>query len=211
MSRYSLGARQGALVSILLLAVAWPVKLAAQAQGAYQVDTKASHVEIHLFRSGFLSMLGSNHLISLTHFSGAAELSADKPWWVRMLGDATSLKVLDPGASESDRREVADILLGPTQLDVKRYPSIKLQSSSIVPGRQAEQWRLLANVTLHGVTRQVEFPLDCQEDGNQLRVRGKANLHLRDFNIKPFSTALGAYQVKNVFAVTYDITLKRNR
>lgn len=197
------------MLSILLLAVALPAELAAQVQGAYQVDTKASHIEIHLFRSGFLSMLGSNHLISLTHFSGTAELSKDKPWWVRMLGKATSLKVLDPGASESERREVANTMLGPTQLDVKRYPSIKLQSSSIVPGQQAKHWRLLANVTLHGVTRQVEFPLNCRENGNRLHVRGKADLHLRDFNIQPYSTALGAYQVKNIFEVTYDITLKR--
>ena len=208
-SRVPLGAQGFLSASILLLAALWPVGLRAQVQGAYRIDTHASHVEIHLFRGGFLSMLGSDHLIALTHFSGTAQLSDDQPWWVLMLGEATSLTVLDPWASPSDRREVAETMLGPTQLDVKHYPSIKLQSSSIRPGQQADDWRLLADVTLHGVTRQVEFPLDCQQDGDRLRVRGKTDLHLRDFNIQPLSVALGAFKVKDVFEVKYDITLQR--
>jgi len=208
-SRVPLGAQGFLSASILLLAVLWPAGLAAQVQDTYRIKTQASHVEIHLFRSGFLSMLGSDHLIALTHFSGTARLSGDQPWWVLMLGEATSLTVLDPGSSESDRREVAETMLGPTQLDVKHYPSIKLQSSSIRPGPQADNWRLLADVTLHGVTRPVEFPLDCQEDGDRLRVRGKTNLRLRDFNIKPLSVALGAFKVKDVFEVKYDIILQR--
>jgi len=173
------------------------------------VDSKASRIEIHLFKGGFLSMLGDDHLIALTHFSGTAQLSGDNPWWVRLLGEAASLTVLDPGASASERQEVANTMLGPDQLDVEHHPAIKLQSSSILPGRQEPHWRLLAEVTLHGVTRQVEFPLDCLETGDRLRVRGKKDLQLRDFNIQPISRALGAFRVKNEFEVTYDITLER--
>jgi len=187
----------------------WPPRISAQNPGSYRVDSKASRVEIHLFKGGFLSMLGDNHVIALTSFSGTAQLSDDKPWWVRMLGDAASLTVLDPGASASDRQEVADTMLGPSQLDVKHYPAIKLLSSSILPGQQSSNWRLLAEVTLHGVTRQVEFPLDFQETGDRLRVRGKKDLRLRDFNIQPISKALGAFRVKNEFEITYDITLER--
>jgi polyisoprenoid-binding protein YceI len=154
-------------------------------------------------------MLGDDHLISLAHFSGTAQLLDGKPWWVRMLGEAASLTVLDPWASTSERREVADTMLGPSQLDVKHYPSIKLRSSSILPGQQSAYWRLLADVTLHGVTQRVEFRLDCQQTGDRLRVRGKKDLCLRDFNIQPISRALGAFKVKNEFEVTYDITLER--
>ena len=197
------------MAAILLLAMAWPPRLSAQVPGSYQVDSKASRVEIHLFPGGFLSMLGDDHLIALTGFSGTADLSSGKPWWVRMLADAASLTVLDPWASRSTRREVEDTMLGPQQLDVKHYPSIRLQSTSIIPGPQATDWRLLAQVTLHGVTRQIEFPLDCEQSGDRLRVRGEKDLRLRDFNIQPLSRALGAFRVKNEFEVTYDITLER--
>jgi polyisoprenoid-binding protein YceI len=201
--------RRFPLAFIPLLAILWPARLPGQAPGSYRVDTKASHIQIHLFKGGLLSILGDDHLIDLANFTGTAQLAGDKPWWVHMLGEAASLTVLDPWASASDRREVADTMLGPDQLDVKHYPAIKLQSSSILPGQQEPHWRLLAEVTLHGVTRQVEFLLDCQETGDRLRVRGKKDLHLRDFNIQPISRALGAFRVKNRFEISYDITLER--
>ena len=194
---------------LLLLAMVRPGSLSAAPPGSYRVDSKISRVEIHLFKGGFLSMLGDDHVIALMNFSGSAHLLDGKPWWVQMLGQAASLTVLDPWASASERQAVADTMLGPDQLDVKHYPAIKLQSASILPGQQEPNWRLLAEVTLHGVTRQVEFPLDCLETGDRVRVRGKTDLRLRDFNIQPLSKALGAFRVKNVFEVTYDITLER--
>jgi polyisoprenoid-binding protein YceI len=209
-SRVSFGARAFPLISFLLLAMVWPARTSAQVPGSYRVDTKASHVEIHLFPGGFLSGLGDNHLIAITHLTGSAQLSGNNPWWVRMLAEADSLKVLDPWGSKSSRQEVEDTMLGPDQLDVKHFPSIKLNSTSIVPGQQATDWRLLAEVTLHGVTRQVEFPLDCQQIGDQLHVRGKKDLRLLDFDIQPISKVFGAVKVKNEFEVTYDITLDRN-
>ncbi len=193
----------------LLMAATWPARAAAQSSGSYQVDSKASHIEIHLFKGGVLSALGDDHLIALASFSGTAQLGDGKPWWVRMLAKAGSLTVLDPGASPSERQEVADTMLGPNQLDVKNYPAIKLRSSSIIRREDSPTWSLLAEVTLHGVTRQVEFPLDCQENGDRVRVRGKKDLRLRDFNIQPYSAAFGAFRVKNEFEVTYDITLER--
>lgn len=209
LDRESKAAQRVLLAFVSLLAMMWAADLPAQIPGSYQVDTAASHIEIHLFRGGFLSMLGDNHLIALEGFSGTAQLLDGKPWWVHMLAEAKSLMVLDPWGSASERREVTDTMQGPSQLDVKRYPLIKLQSSSIVAGQQESDWRLLAELTLHGVTRRVEFLLDCQQNGDRLRVRGKKDFRLRDFNIQPFSMALGAVKVKNEFEVTYDITLER--
>jgi polyisoprenoid-binding protein YceI len=197
------------LAFVPLLAMMWAADLSAQIPGSYQIDTAASHIQIYLFRGGFLSMLGDNHLIALEGFSGTAQLLDGKPWWVRMLAEAQSLTVLDPWGSTSERRDVTDTMRGPSQLDIQRYPLIKLQSTSIVHGQQVSDWRLVADLTFHGVTRQVEFLLDCQQTGDRLRVRGKKDLRLRDFNIQPISRGLGAVKVKNEFEVTYDITLVR--
>lgn len=157
-----------------------------------------------------MGALTDNHLVVLHSFSGVAELPQASPWRLEMQGQAASLKVEDPGSSEADRKEVQETMDGPDQLDVIQYPLLKLHSLSFQPTQQDTVWRLLADVTLHGVTRQEEFSLDCQQTGDRLHVRGEKMLLLRDFDIKPMSRVFGAIKVENGFKVTYDIVLENN-
>lgn len=193
----------------LAVLIACPYQLLAQIAGTYRVDTKESHVEIHLFKGGFLSSFGDNHLIALTRFSGMADLSRTDPWKAELSGYAASLKVIDPWGNPSERKEVQDTMLGPDQLDVSHFPMIDLRSLSFDPTGQDTTWHLVADVKLHGVTRKEEFSLDCHQIGDKLRIRGKKMLNLTDFNIQPYSRAFGAVKVRNGFEVTYDIVLDR--
>ena len=68
---------------------------------------------------------------------------------------------------------------------------------------------MLADLTLHGVRRQVELPLRWVQDGDRLQVRGSRRLLLRDFNIEPPRVAMGTIKVRNEFEVVYDLTLQR--
>jgi polyisoprenoid-binding protein YceI len=192
----------------LWLAAAWSGQLLAQGPGVYPINMKASHIEILVYKAGFLSGLGDNHQIALTHFSGFAELSKTQPWQAEVTAEAGSLKVVDPRASASQRREVQATMLGPRQLDVNHFPLITLRSLIFTPTGQDTIWRLKANLTLHGVTRPVEFSLACHQSGDNLRVQGKKMLRLRDFGIEPYSRALGAVRVKNEFEITYDVDLE---
>lgn len=203
--------RRAALSSmvVLMLATVGSIPLLGQISGTYQVITKESHVEIHLFKGGFLSALGDNHLIALTRFSGTAHLSKSAPWTAEMSGYADSLKVIDPWGSSYERKEVENAMLGPEQLDVGRYPMIKLRSLSFDPTSNDTTWHLEADIKLHGVVRKETFLLDCHQNGSQLHITGKKMLKLTNFNIQPFSRAFGAVKVKNEFEVTYDIILDR--
>ncbi len=183
--------------------------LPAQESGSYRVNTKESKIEIHLFKGGFLSMLGDDHLISLTRFTGKADLSKTDGWTADLSGDAASLKVIDPWGTPSERQEVEDTMLGPQQIDAGHFPSIELHSLSFDPMDHETVWHLVANVKLHGVTRKVQFSLDCLENGDKLQIRGKKMFKLTDFNIQPYSAALGTVKVKNDFLVTYDVFLDR--
>lgn len=182
---------------------------AAQTPGAYRIDPRASHIEIHVFRTGLLGGLGDNHIIVLERFSGTANASAGKSWQIQVTGDAASLKVVDPGASESTRQRIEEKMLGPSQMDAAHYPAIELQSRSAAPGDAKDSWRLLADVTAHGVTRQVDFPLTWSESPGQIHVHGKQTLRLRDFGIEPIRLGLGTVKVKNEFELVYDLVLKR--
>jgi len=183
--------------------------LAAQVSSSYRVNPQESKIEIHFFKGGFLGVLGDNHLIALTQFSGRANLTRTDGWTADLSGDAASLKVIDPWGNPSERKEVQDIMLGPQQIDVGRFPSIELHSLSFDPVDHDKIWHLVANVKLHGVTRKAQFSLDCHEIGDKLQIQGKKRFKLTDFNIQPFSAAFGAVKVKNDFLVTYNVILDR--
>jgi len=119
------------------------------------------------------------HVIVLGTFSGTAEASAGGPWRVHVLGESVSLQVVDPGASTSTGEEVQQTMLADPVLDRSRFRTIELQSRSLVPGETGRSWRMLADLTLHGVTRQVEFPLSWEQEVDRLRVHGSRKLLLK--------------------------------
>ena len=199
------------------LALALPLAAVAPAQtpGAYRIDPRASHIELHVFRTGLFGGLGDNHIIVLERFSGTANGAAGQAdatgaaWQVQITGETASLKVVDPGASEKNRREIQEKMLSPSQLDAARYPTIELHSLSTAPGVAPDALRLQADVTVHGVTRQAEFPLTWREAPGQMHIEGKQTLRLRDFDIEPIRLGLGTVKVKNEFELVYDLVLKR--
>jgi polyisoprenoid-binding protein YceI len=196
-----------------LLVLAWffaaPTLLPAQGEGSYRVNRKESRIEIQLFRGGLLAGLGDNHLSILNRFSGKADFSPADGWTAELRGESASLEVIDPWGNAADRKEVQDTMLGPTQLDVKNFPAIKLRSVSFSPTDHDAAWRMVGDVELHGVTRREQFSLDCHQIGDKLQIRGRKTFRLTDFNIQPGSAAFGTVKIKNEFEVTYDIVLDR--
>jgi polyisoprenoid-binding protein YceI len=181
----------------------------AQAPGSYRIDPQSSQIEIRVFRSGLLGGFGDNHLIILGVVSGAAQALAGGSWQVNVLGESGSLRVLDAGATNSTRAQVQQTMLGTAVLDVARYKTIELQSRSLTLDKASRSWHMLADLTLHGVTRQLEFPLRWEQEGGRFQVRGSTKLLLRDFNIEPPRVAMGTIKVRNDIDVVYDITLQR--
>lgn len=197
------------LFLLLALLIGGPETLSAQVSGAYRLNPTESKIEIHLYKGGFLGTFGDNHLIDLTRFTGNANFSKTGGWTAELTGDAASLKVIDPWGNPTERQEVQDTMLGPQQIDASHFPSIELHSVSFDPVDHDTVWNLVANVKLHGVTRKVQFSLNCHENGNKLQIQGKRMFKLTDFNIQPYSAALGTVKVKNDFLVTYDVILDR--
>jgi polyisoprenoid-binding protein YceI len=192
-----------------LVAIAFTGICFGQAPGLYRIDPAASKVEIHVFRSGFLSALGDNHRIALRRLTGTAEGDSVKGWKVHVVGETASLGVLDPDSSPSTREEVQRTMLGPEQMDVQRFPKIEIESTAARLAKDKQTWTLETDLTLHGVTRQVDFPIAWNQAGDTLHVTGKKSLRLRDFNIEPINRGLGAVKVRNDFEVDYDIALRR--
>jgi polyisoprenoid-binding protein YceI len=203
--RWRANRRAWRLALLLLLSIA-AENARGQIPGIYRINPALSRIEIHVYRAG---ILGDNHLILLRRFSGFAESKDGQSWAVQVIAEAGSLEVADPGASIATRRRIQTTMLGPKQMDVARFPQIKLESRSVEPAGSAGRWRILSVLTMHGTSRDVEFPISWQQRGRRLRVRGEKVLELRAFRIQPISLAFGALRVRNKFEVGFDITLER--
>jgi polyisoprenoid-binding protein YceI len=178
----------------------------AQSPGLYYIEPGKSRIEVHVYRAGFL---GDNHWVVLKRFSGSAESPDGKSWKVHVVAEAGSLRVMDPGSSAGTRAEIQRTMLGPKQLDVTRFLRITLDSQSLKPGPSPGTWRMIATLTLHGVSRQEDYLISWQQKGKELDARGQKELRLTDFQIKPIRLAFGAIRVKNEFDVNFDVTLER--
>jgi polyisoprenoid-binding protein YceI len=198
-------------IAVLVVVLYWLGAGRSQAQtaGFYQVDPQGSRVEIRVFRSGFLAPLGDNHEIILKRFSGTLAGDFRQGWKVRVEAEVASLEVLDPDASAPVRAEIQKTMLGPTQMDVQRFPTIELRGWTQGPARKEGTWMVLADLTVHGVTQRVQFPVNWTEQGKMLRVQGAQFLRLTDFGIVPIRRALGAVRVRNQFEVDYNLALHR--
>lgn len=204
------GTPVGRILALLLAVVAAGV-CKAQTPGTYRIVPHASRIEVHVFRGGMLAALGDDHLIVIGDFSGSATGNREGSWQVSVRAESASLRVADPGISDSTRQKIQSTMRGPAQLDVKRYPSIELRTRSVRAGQTPHTWRLETALSLHGVTRTVEFPVDWTQDSDRLEVKGKARLRLRDFGIEPIRKGLGTVKVKNEFEVVYNIVLRESR
>jgi polyisoprenoid-binding protein YceI len=98
-------------------------------------------------------------------------------------------------------------MLRPEVLDAARYPEIVVRSASIEGS--FEQPRVRSAITIRGVTRTWETPVQMQRTGSRIAVSGSFRLRQSDFDIAPFSVAGGAVQVADEIDVRFRLVAAR--
>lgn len=166
-------------------------------QQARQIDPQKSMMTVRVYKSGLFSALAHDHEISAPITSGTFDESTPS---VNLSLDSRKLRVMDKEASEKDRAEIQQTMLGPKVLDSENFPEIRFQSTHIE--RRAEnKWLVSGDLTLHGQTR----PVRVEVEGNQGRYRGSSSLMQKDFGIEPVRIAGGTVRVKNEVRVEFEI------
>ena len=186
------------LTSLFLLAMACHV---AAAQAA-DVDTGRSSLKVKVEKTGLFSAFAHNHTIEAPLASG--RLDAEKRTAV-LTFNTKEMKVLDEGVKDSERADIDQTMKSDKVLDVQHFPEIHFVSTSITP-QEAGRFQVRGNLTLHGTTRPVEFPISFSKD----RYSGSVKLKQTDFGIAPVSIAGGTVKVKDVIEVVFDIVPGRN-
>ncbi len=187
----------------------------------YVVDPAVSEVRVLVWRDGPLSAVGHNHVL-IAPVSGkvlVGETAAGSGF--DLVIDANDFKV-DPAearAEEGDefgseisdkaRRGTRENMLGPDVLDVERHPRIAIRSVSL----SGPRWNpgVVAQLTLHGVTREIEFPAAVFLQGDTLTVIAQFSIRQSEFGIEPFSVFGGGLSVRDAIDVRVKLVARNGQ
>jgi polyisoprenoid-binding protein YceI len=162
------------------------------------IDTQKSTLTIHVGKSGVFSGFGHEHEVRAPIHSGTAD-TGSRPA-VEIHVDARALRVIDKDASEKERAEVQQTMLGPEVLDSERHQEIVLKSTAAESTGQA-RWTLHGNLTLRGQTQPVTVHVTLK-DGHYT---GEATVKQTDFGIKPPGKA--GVRAKDEVKIVFDVQL----
>ncbi|MGB8652394.1 MAG: YceI family protein, partial [Mycobacteriales bacterium] len=160
---------------------------------------------------GRAARLGHDLTIALTSWECRASLNGDGPVTVELRADLPSLDVVrgDGGLkplSDKDKRTIRDNAL--RTLHTVPYPQVVFTSTSVEPTRSG--WRVIGDLTLHGVTRQVAVDVAVDDTGEgQQRLTATAAVMQSQHGIRPYSAMLGGLQVKDKVEVRVEAVVPR--
>jgi polyisoprenoid-binding protein YceI len=180
------------------------LSLLAAGPRTFAVDPAASRAMIEVGKAGAFSFAGHTHEVEAPIASGVVHLDAEMPARsdVRLEFNAAAMRVTGKGESADDAAKVQQTMLGEQVLDVKKFPAITFESTS-VDARNNVTGRL----TIHGVTRPVTALVALKVDGAALTATGTFTIKQSDFGIKPISIG-GVVKVKDELALTFSITAR---
>ena len=184
--------------------------LNAQDATTFALDAGASHVVVHVDKSGLLSFAGHTHEVALPVASGSVMVDSSdlSHSTVHLVFDATSFKVTGRGEPADDVPDVQRTMESAAVLDVSRFPRVTFESHAIeVLGRHGDRvnLRITGDLMLHGVTKPATTEVSATVAAGRLTATGMLKVKQSDFGIEPVTAGAGTVRVKD--EVTVEFTL----
>ncbi len=197
-------------VALLALPALAGSPLGTSGQTTYTIDPAASHVVVHVDKSGLFSFAGHAHEVAAPVATGTIVVPPGNPAQsaVRIEFDAAALKVTGKGEPAGDVPDVQRTMESDRVLDVARFGRITFVSRTIDmlgPASPHLRLRLAGDLTLHGVTRpsMVEVNVDILPD--RLTATGTLTIRQTAFGIEPVTAAGGTVRVKDEVEVEFTL------
>ncbi len=179
----------------------------------YVIDAKASKFFAHGLRGGLFWFKGHEHVIQVKEFGGEATITTGSivPATLQVTAQAGSLEETSAAFTQQQKeiinKELREIVFHPEQ-----YPEISFRSTDVEveskKGGEAEV-EIKGNLTLHGVTRQIEIPAKVTMNGDTVRAVGKFTIDRGDFKVKATSAFHGLVRVRNTVRLEFDVVARR--
>ena len=200
--------RMHASLAIVVIAAAGALVLQAAGPRTFAVQPEQSRALIDVGKAGAFSFAGHTHEVEAPITSGIVHLDADAPSHndVRLEFNAASMRVTGKGESADDVPKVMQAMMSEMVLDVRRYPAITFESTSVTAkgSGAALDLSVTGKLTIRGTTQNVTAPVAVKVGGDRLTATGKFVIKQTDFGITPISVG-GVVKVKNELNITFTI------
>ena len=182
----------------------------------YQLDSAGSELTVHVFKSGLFSGFLHDHLFVPQQWSCTVEFDAAhlEAFRAQLSVATASLRDNQPKLSAEDRAKVESQVASPEVLDATRFPEIRFTADRLVASADKTeelQGTVFGKLSLHGVTRPMDFPVRVWRRGDARVVLGKVSFNQSDFGISPLSKAGGAIAVEDRVLVDFALRLQPAR
>jgi polyisoprenoid-binding protein YceI len=177
----------------------------------YIVDPQASEIRLLVYRDGPMARVAHNHVISgkvrgeiyVSDVAAASGFRIEIP--VESFAvDAPALRAeegeeFSASVSDQARKGTRDNMLGKDVLDAAHYPTILIESGTLLGPR----WNpdVTAHITVRGKTSELEFPAAVFEQPGSLTVIAAFRVLQSDLGITPYSILGGAVRVRDAIDI----------
>ena len=204
-----------ALVVCLLL-IAPPVlaqrqKAKPQPPRAFTFDATNSEIAVILTQEGMISRRYPTHKVLAKSFNGKVVLPKDETkMTVELEADPKQLTNVDAAMGDFERKEFHNVLRNQI-LEADKFPSINFASvgvSNVQSDGDKRSFTLTGDLTVHGTTKRVSFPVNATISDKELRATGEEKLKLTDFGLKPFEKGMGLIKIADELKVSFNVVAK---
>jgi polyisoprenoid-binding protein YceI len=181
------------------------------------VDLEHSRVFTFVGKTGFGHEHGivgrlKSGSIRLGASQKAGQLEFDLTSFVADTPEARRYVGLQGETDASTQEQVTTNMLGSYVLDTQQYPTATFTIDSALPQSEdlpngAKRYQLDGQFTLHGTTRPVRIVAQAKSENGIVRLRGSFLILQTDYNITPFTKALGAVGVTDKLRIYGDILI----
>jgi polyisoprenoid-binding protein YceI len=175
---------------------------------SFQVDAKKSRLIVETETTGLSALFAHDHKIEARNFTGQATFTRGERRGASLdlTVQARSLYLL--GENDIGARQSIESALREDVLETAKYPEIVFKTRSVTSEQRGDgtfDVRLVGDLKLHGVKREVTIPVRVSLDGQTLHAIGVFELRQTDFKITPFSFVGGSVGIKDVVTLSFDI------
>ncbi len=188
----------------------------------WSLDLPATELAVKIWKTGAGASMAHDHVVVASKFSGKASLDdSGKPesLTLELVAEAASLVPDEPEARrkyhlpntpvpENDRTKVKENMLDEGQLDAAKFPTIGFVVTKVY-AEESGALQCLGKLTLHGVTKELLFPIKVKTGARQAEGDASVRFKTSDFGIKPYSAALGLIRNKDEVELVVHVVLKR--
>ena len=177
----------------------------------FTFDATASEIAVTLTQEGMIARRYPTHRVLAKSFNGKVELPNDETkMTVELEADPKLLTNVDAAMGDFERKEFHNVLRNQI-LEADKFPVIKFTSVSVGNVQRDSDKRsftLTGDLTVHGTTKRVSFPVNATLSDKELRASGDEKLKLTEFGLKPFEKGLGLIKIADELKVSFSIVAK---